>query len=320
MVASGYDAYGIPYPPFIRRLRLTPGGSHKGDAGRNLLLAAHHDNIPVHDVQADRGYTVTDEDRFAKPLRDAEMNLWLDLHPNQRGLQGTYKNVLNIDGGLFADSLPNSQWLLPACPDNASHAVRDAHEAAFNKRAQTYGFAVHGKPRANGSRRWQGPALGGRLRCINHPQSWKKNPATVPTSNCKPGDDCSCGKTVTIPADFGSKTRQAEFYGTTAWRKKFNRRNLVESANSWLKFHRNLKRDSIRVLRDPRTTLHLTLFIVGNLVYAASESHTAMKQTDTLAWTEDEDVLDPAPAACCEHTASAANVGDRSTTDGAPPG
>lgn len=321
MVASGYDAKGIPYPPFIRRFRLAPGGSNKGDSGRNLLLAAQHDKIPIHDIQADRGYTITNADKFAKPLNRTGINVWLDLLPNQRGYKDSYKNVLLVDGGLFSSSLPKSQWNLPACPDNASHAVRDTHEAAFNKRAQTYGFASHGKPRPDGSRRWQGPALAGRLRCINHPQSLKNNPTKVPTSTCKPDDGCSCGQTVTIPADFGIKTRQDAFYGTTEWRKNYNRRSLVEAANSWLKFHRNLDRNSIRVLRDPRTTLHFTLFIVGNLIHATREWHTAMNQTDPLAWTEDN-AHDSTP--CCEHSPAAStnigNLGNRPTPDGAPPG
>jgi hypothetical protein len=57
-----------------------------------------------------------------------------------------------------------------------------------------------------------------------------------------------------------------EFFGTTAWRKHLNRRNLVESGNSWKKYHLGLRRDSIRVHRDPRTRLHRGLWTVGILI------------------------------------------------------
>jgi hypothetical protein len=95
------------------------------------------------------------------------------------------------------------------------------------------------------------------------------NAATVPTSTCIPGDDCSCGRTIVIPGDSHPATYQPVFWGTTQWASQYHRRNLVESANAWIKHHRNLRRHSIRVHRDPRTILHLALWFAGNLIEQA---------------------------------------------------
>lgn len=109
-----------------------------------------------------------------------------------------------------------------------------------------FAFATMGEPdAARGTQRYRGPALAGKVRCPNVPQSMRLSPAHRPTTTCHSGKPCACGTTVTLGPDDVLHVRQHHIFGTTTWRASYGRRTIVEPANANLKFHH---------LRDRTTT------------------------------------------------------------------
>lgn len=54
---------------------------------------------------ADRGYTFAKPERWATPLRGLGIDNILNLHPDQRGVQGTFQGALQIDGNLYCPAM-----------------------------------------------------------------------------------------------------------------------------------------------------------------------------------------------------------------------
>ncbi len=118
----------------------------------------------------------------------------------------------------------------------------------------------------HGRLRLQGPARRLAIRCPNYGPSMRLSPSKYDPSGCVEGDGCSCGITITVTDDLQERMRQPHVWMTSAWAAAYYRRNLVEALNSWVKFHRNLRRGSIRVATGPRVRTYFYLWLVGSLI------------------------------------------------------
>jgi len=166
LTASGHAPDGKPLPPFARRHRLMPAGDNKGLPVVDAVLAAVAAGVLVNDLQADRGMTTLDPENFARPLRQARINVHKDLHPQQRGLQGWHKGALMLDGWFFSAAMPEHLWELPAAPRNANHAQRAALYQEHDKRLRDWGTSASGRfspTAASGSRVPPGASSNGAL-------------------------------------------------------------------------------------------------------------------------------------------------------------
>lgn len=175
-----------------------------------------------------------------------------------------------LDGWFFSAKMPEHLWELPGAPRNASKAEREAIYAKHDKRLRDWGYLL-GPVQADGSQRLQDPARRLVKRCPNYGPSWRLNPSKYDETGCTPGDDCGCGKTVTVTVtgDLQERMRQPHVWMTTPWAAAYHRRNLVESYNSWIKFHRDLRRGSLRVVSLQRTRSYLGLWLIGSLIAQA---------------------------------------------------
>ncbi|MFF2375034.1 transposase [Streptomyces xiamenensis] len=295
-VFCGYDlhlavnarAVNGPEVPFVfTGMHLAPAGTHKGEAGIALLdqIRAHQQ---VSEVAADRGYSYCTPTRWAHPLRTRGIEPVIDLHPKQRGTRpGPIPGTVIVDGGLFTDALPASWRALPGYTLGMPREKKQALRARYDARA-AYAFTPHTRRDKDGYQRLKGPALAARLRCPNHPRS-RRLPHYIPLATCRPGADCACGKTLTLPPDVSPWTQQRTLWGTTGWATDYGRRNAIESGNAEAKTHRlHLDRGFTRVMGTPKNTLLLTFSLAGLNHVILRDWHAKRRHRDPWAAQLDE--------------------------------
>lgn len=251
-------------PPLFRAVSLAPAGSLKSEPGLALVDALASRGHRPETVLVDRGYSFLKPEHWAQPLDRLEVRQVFDLHPSQRVQHpGPIPGTIYLDGGLFIDAVPVHLRDLPGYSLGQTAQEKAELAARYDERA-AYAFSTQGRPdHKRGTQRYRGPALAGRVRCPNTPRSMRLDPATRPTTRCKPGAPCACGVTVTLGPDDYMQTRQRDIYGTTAWKASYGRRSSVESGNAVLKVHHaRLQRGSTRVLGTNKTGI-LLAFIVA---------------------------------------------------------
>ena len=64
------------------------------------------DGIALGDILADSGYAHRDAGAWALPLRKAGAQLVQDLHPHDRGPQGTHAGAIIANGNLYCPATP----------------------------------------------------------------------------------------------------------------------------------------------------------------------------------------------------------------------
>ncbi|MFD8917643.1 hypothetical protein ACFV0Y_07470 [Streptomyces sp. NPDC059569] len=134
--------------------------------------------------------------------------------------------------------------------------------ARYDQRA-AYAFTPHSRPDTDGYQSFKGPALAGHLRCPNHPTSMRL-PHTRPTSTCRPGAECACGRTVTLSPDVMAWARQRTVRGTNAWAADYGRRAAVESGNAEIRTHRlHMDRGSTRVFGTTKNSILIAFALAG---------------------------------------------------------
>lgn len=236
---------GAKFAPFIFGAVVRPAGSYAGDAAVELLRTLRYFGATVRDLNADRGYTRLDYDRFGRPILQIADNIVLDLTENQRRRKADWTvvrgkgttdertiRILRIAGSFFCSALPKGLYDLSRPARNADSATRLANMAEFDDRAQ-YAFVRHGCTDA-GTPRWTGPATakaGFKIRCPNNPDSLRGPENGVdkrPLTTCTKAKGCSCGAVVAIDDPSTERERQSEIWATTKWTGSFNRRTVVE--------------------------------------------------------------------------------------------
>ena len=150
--------------------------------------------IPLGDILADSGYAHRDADAWAIPLRAAGAQLVQDLHPHDRGPQGTHPGAIIANGNLYCPATPTTAAPGPAAPAAAPDDIA-AHDQ------QTAELARHKLGRltaddADGYHRVTCPAAAGKLRCPLRPASMTldrvpardPDPAGAPAGLLHPAD------------------------------------------------------------------------------------------------------------------------------------
>ena len=164
------DEDGPPVPELTRRITLT---SCHADPVRALVpvltrMPAH--GIPPGDILADSGYAHRDPAAWALPLRQAGAQLICDLHPHDRGPQGTIHGAIIANGNLYCPATPQPLLHLGPLAPTATTDQITAHDQ------QTAELARHKLGRltaddTDGHHRVTCPAAAGKLRCPLRPAS-----------------------------------------------------------------------------------------------------------------------------------------------------
>ena len=129
------DEDGPPVPELTRRITLSSCHADPVRALTPVLTRMPEDGIPLGDILADSGYAHRDAGAWALPLRAAGAQLVQDLHPHDRGPQGTHHGAIIANGNLYCPATPEPLLHLgPLAPaatpdDTAAHDIRTAELA-----------------------------------------------------------------------------------------------------------------------------------------------------------------------------------------------
>lgn len=166
-----------------------------------------------------------------------------------------------IDGQLFSALMPRHLWGdLPWPPYGANEAMMLASEQAFNERSR-WRFQLHAGPDADGTTRWKCPFHAGFLRSRQLPFTMRRS-RTAPLVELPQGAKCCEGIISVSAAEL--PFRQKLTPGTTAWRRSYRRRNVVEGVNAMMKGgFVNLQQKFFRVFRLTKLTFLLAFTVAG---------------------------------------------------------
>jgi len=94
-----------------------------------VLTAMPGDGIPLGDILADSGYAHRDAEAWALPLRQSGAELVQDLHPSDRGPQGTHDGAIIANGNLYCPATPRTLTELSPLSRDATPEQAAAHDA-----------------------------------------------------------------------------------------------------------------------------------------------------------------------------------------------
>jgi hypothetical protein len=172
---------------------------------------------------------------WAEPLRTAGAQLVQDLHPHDRGPQGTHQGAIIANGNLYCPATPGPLLELVPLPPGATAADTAAHDQKTAELAR-YKLGVHARDDADGYRRHACPAAAGKIRCPLRPASMKlgrDRPEILSAPEHPPA--CCTQQTITAGPGVAPKTRQKHDYPSQPWRTSYQRRTAAERLNSAIK-------------------------------------------------------------------------------------
>jgi hypothetical protein len=226
---------GPPVPELARRMTLTSCDLDPARALVPVLTRMPAAGIPLSDVLADSGYAHRDAAAWAIPLRAAGAQLIQDLHPHDRGPQGTHAGAIIANGCLYCPATPATLLQLSPLPRDATPDGITTHDT------QAAELARHKLGRitaddADGYHRASCPATAGKIRCPLRPDSMtldRGRPEILTTPEHPP--TCCTQQTITIPPQVAAKTRQKHDYPSPAHRRSYARRTGSERTFSTIK-------------------------------------------------------------------------------------
>jgi hypothetical protein len=168
-------------------------------------------------------------------LRAAGAQLVQDLHPHDRGPQGTFLGAIIANGNFYCPATPQPLLHLGPLAPAATPEDIAAHDQ------QTAELARHKLGRltaddADGYHRVTCPAAAGKIRCPLRPASMTRDRSRPEILTPPPHPPACCTQqTLTIPPDVAAKTRQKHDYPSQAHRRSYARRTSAERAFSTIK-------------------------------------------------------------------------------------
>jgi hypothetical protein len=229
------DEDGPGVPELTRRITLSSCHADPVRALVPVLTRMPGHGIVLGDILADSGYAHRDAAAWALPLRAAGAQLVQDLHPHDRGPQGTHAGAIIANGNLYCPATPQPLLHLGPLAPAATPDDTAAHDQ------QTAELARHKLGRltaddADGYHRVTCPAAMGKLRCPLRPASMtldRSRPEILTPPQHPPA--CCTQQTLTISPDVAAKTRQKHDYPSAAHRRSYARRTSAERGFSTIK-------------------------------------------------------------------------------------
>lgn len=226
---------GPAVPELARRMTLSSCALDPVRALAPVLTRMPEDGIGLGDILADSGYAHRDAEAWAIPLRAAGAQLIQDLHPHDRGPQGTHAGAIIANGNLYCPATPRTLPELGPLPRDATPEDTAAHDA------QAAELARHKLGRitaddADGYHRASCPAALGKIRCPLRSSSMtldRGRPEILTPPEHPPA--CCTQQTITVPPQVAAKTRQKHDYPSPAHRRSYARRTGAERTFSTIK-------------------------------------------------------------------------------------
>jgi hypothetical protein len=222
-------------PELARRMTLT---SCHLDPARALVpvltrMPAH--GVTLGDILADSGYAHRDAGAWAIPLRAAGAQLVQDLHPHDRGPQGTHAGAIIANGNLYCPATPRPLLELGPLPRDATPGQITVHDIRAGELAR-HKLGKITADDADGYHRVTCPAATGKIRCPLRAGSMTRDrnrPEILTPPENPPA--CCTQQTITVPPQVAAKTRQKHDYPSPAHRRSYARRTGSERTFSTIK-------------------------------------------------------------------------------------
>jgi hypothetical protein len=224
-----------PVPELARRMTLTSCHLDPARALVPVLQRMTTDGIGLGDILSDSGYAHRDAAAWAIPLRLAGAQLIQDLHPHDRGPQGTHHGAIITNGNLYCPQTPGPLLSLGPLARDATPEDTAAHDT------QTTELAKHKLGRitaddTDGYHRVSCPAATGKIRCPLRPDSMtldRSRPEILTPPQHPPR--CCTQQTLTIGPEVCAKTAQKHDYPSPAHRRSYARRTGAERTFATIK-------------------------------------------------------------------------------------
>ena len=229
------EEHGPPVPELARRMTLS--SCHPGPvrAFTKVLTSMAAAGITLGDILADSGYAHRDAEAWAIPLRQAGAQLIQDLHPHDRGPQGTHQGAIIANGNLYRPATPKTLLELGPLGPAATLEQATAHDAQTAELARCKLGPVSSDD-TDGYHRAACPDVTGKIRCPLRPGSMtldRNRPEILTPPEHPPA--CCAQQTITVPPAVAAKTRQKHDYPSAAHRRSYTRRTGSERTFSTLK-------------------------------------------------------------------------------------
>ena len=258
------DENGPAVPELARRITACSSAHDPAAALVPVLAGMAASGARPGDILAGSGFSYRAPGSWANPLRGLGAQLVVDLHPQDRGPQGTHQGAVICNGNLYCPQTPKPLLQLIPLPPGASAAEVAAHDQQTAELSR-YKLGLHAAEDADGYRRLTCPAAAGKIRCPLRPASMKLE-RSRPEILAPPGDPPACctQKTITAGPGVAAKTRQKHDYPSAAWRRSYRRRTASERLNASVKDTAtgSIDRGWIRLTGITPLTLWLTCIMV----------------------------------------------------------
>jgi hypothetical protein len=226
---------GPAVPELARRMTLTSCALDPARALVPVLARMPAAGIPLGDVLADSGYAHRDAGAWAIPLRQAGAQLIQDLHPHDRGPQGTHAGAVIANGSLYCPMTPATLLELGPLPRDATSQDIAAHDTRAAELAK-HKLGRITSDDADGYHRITCPAVTGKIGCPLRPDSMtlsRDRPEILAPPENPPA--CCQQQTITVPPQIAAKTRQKHDYPSPSHRRSYARRTGAERTFSTIK-------------------------------------------------------------------------------------
>ncbi len=226
---------GPAVPELARRMTVSSCARDPARALVPVLQKMPAGGIGLGDIIADSGNAHRDAQAWAIPLRRAGASLVQDLHPHDRGPQGTHEGAVICNGSLYCPATPKPLLELSPMPPGASGEQTAAHDAQAAELAR-HKLGRHTTDDADGYHRAACPAATGKIRCPLRPESMKlsrSRPEILSVPEHPPA--CCTQQTITVGPGVAAKTRQKHDYPSAAWRRSYARRTAAERGFATIK-------------------------------------------------------------------------------------
>ncbi len=229
------DEQGQEVPELVRRMNLTSCHVDPVPAFVPVLKRLSDLGVAIGDILADSGYAHRTPEHWALPLRMLGAKIITDLHPNDRGCQGTYVGTILFNGNLYCPATPVGLFdiaPLSRHPNAEEIKEHDGRSAELSR----YKFSAISSDDADGYHRVICPAKAGRVRCRLKQDSMAlgyNRPEVLDPPGYPP--TCCDQATITVPPIVNAKTRQKHDYPSKSHRESYARRTAVERSNSRIK-------------------------------------------------------------------------------------
>jgi hypothetical protein len=229
------DEHRPPVPELARRMHLASCDHDPPGAFVPVLQRMTASGIQVADVLADSGYAYRIPKTWALPVRALGAQLIVDLHPNDRGTNGTHHGATCANGRLYCPATPTALLDISPLPRGASAEQTAAHDQQCNDLAK-YKLSPITRHDHDGYHRAICPAAQGKVRCPLRPASITL-PYDHPTILTPPEHPPACcqQQTITVPPTVNAKTAQKHDYPSPEHRHSYNRRTGAERTFSTIK-------------------------------------------------------------------------------------